>query len=173
VGAGLFSHRTIPVPAAPVARVYQPIPPEYPPPPSMHWALVLLLGVVTCGIFLSVWFFVQASYIRKLVPKNQAMLWYGIGIGLSFCAGLVRAANHDDTGVAGLTGLMQLVGYGFIIAGIFSLKNGIEEHFNSAENIGLSLGGVMTFFFNVIYFQYHFNKICDARAQQGVLAARA
>ena len=164
---------TIPVPVAPVRQAHEAIPMEYPAPPSLHWALVLLLGIVTCSIFNSIWFFVQASYIRKLVPKNRAMLWFGIGIGLCFCTGFIKAANAGDAGVAGIAGLVQLVGAGFVIAGNFSLKNGIEEHFNGAENIGLSLSGVMTFFFSVIYFQYHFNKICDARAQQKAFATHA
>jgi len=38
------------------------------------------------------------------------------------------------------------------------MKSSIEEHYNTAEPIGLELNGVMTFFFNVLYFQYHFTK---------------
>ena len=35
----------------------------------------------------------------------------------------------------------------------------MEQHYNSAEPMGLSLSGVMTFFFGGIYFQYHINDI--------------
>jgi hypothetical protein len=35
----------------------------------------------------------------------------------------------------------------------------MEEYYNSTENIGLSLSGVMTFFFSAVYLQYHINRI--------------
>jgi hypothetical protein len=48
------------------------------------------------------------------------------------------------------------------------VKSSLEAHFNSAEPINLRLSGVMTFFFNVIYFQYHFTRINNWR-RTGVL----
>jgi hypothetical protein len=62
---------TIPVPAAPVPQTYQPLATQYPLPPGLHWALVLLLGFITCGVFSHVWFYIEASYVRKLVPNNS------------------------------------------------------------------------------------------------------
>jgi hypothetical protein len=50
------------------------------------------------------------------------------------------------------------------------MKNSIEEHYNTAEPTGLSLSGVMTFFFNVFYFQYHFTQINEVRRSQGLMA---
>jgi hypothetical protein len=46
-----------------------------------------------------------------------------------------------------------------ILIGRYSLKSSLEEHYNSAEPMGLLLSGVMTFFFGCIYFQYHLNDI--------------
>lgn len=45
------------------------------------------------------------------------------------------------------------------IIGIFSIRSAMEDYYNSTENIGLSLSGVMTFFFSTIYLQYHINRI--------------
>src|ERR1700747_3460508 len=28
-----------------------PMAPQYPPPPSLHWGILLLIGVLTCGLF--------------------------------------------------------------------------------------------------------------------------
>jgi hypothetical protein len=42
---------------------------------------------------------------------------------------------------------------------VFSIKAAMEEYYNSTENIGLSLSGVMTFFFSTVYIQYHINQI--------------
>ena len=46
-----------------------------------------------------------------------------------------------------------------LIVGHFSLRNSLEDYYNSVEPLNLQLSGVMTFFFNVIYFQYHLNWI--------------
>jgi hypothetical protein len=39
----------------------------------------------------------------------------------------------------------------------------MEQHFNGPEPIGLSLSGVMTFFFGMLYFQYHFTRINELK----------
>ena len=39
------------------------------------------------------------------------------------------------------------------------MRSELEEHFNTVEPVGLSLSGVMTFFFGGLYFQYHINDI--------------
>jgi esterase/lipase len=87
--------------------------------------------------------------------------------------GGVATVSHGHGHAVLMIVLLRLAGAIFWITANFSLRNAIEEHYNSAENIGLSLSGVMTFFFNVIYFQYHFDKIRAARLQQGAFAARA
>jgi hypothetical protein len=57
--------------------------------------------------------------------------------------------------------------------GAFSMKASLEEHYNNAEPIGLTLSPVMTFFFNTIYFQYHFNRINEAKQAAQYGATRA
>ncbi len=43
------------------------------------------------------------------------------------------------------------------------MRRCMEEHFNGPEPIGLSLSGVMTFFFGSLYFQYHFTRINEMK----------
>ena len=45
----------------------------------------------------------------------------------------------------------------------FTMRSNLEEHFNGPEPVGLSLSGVMTFFFGGIYFQYHLNRINELK----------
>jgi hypothetical protein len=59
-----------PVPAYPAATAI------YPDPPNLHWALVLVIGMFTCGIFSIVWMFVQASWMRKVNPNSKALFYY-------------------------------------------------------------------------------------------------
>jgi len=48
----------------------------------------------------------------------------------------------------------------------FNMRSSIEDHFNTAEPIGLSLNGVLTFFFSIYYFQYHFTRINEMKRRQ-------
>ena len=176
----------IPVPAAPQpapaaaggygasAAYATPAVSRYPPPPNLHWAICLLLSIVTCGIFSVVWIMVEAVWVKKVQPASKAVMYFGIVIGLwvlSFVlsiSGAVSAARtgHQDSALQGIQGIITL-GYCIVwIVGAFNMRDAIEEHFNSAEPIGLSLSGVMTFFFNVWYFQYHFTKINEMKRRQ-------
>jgi hypothetical protein len=131
-----------------------------PLPPDLHWGLVLLFGVL-CGIFMWVWIFVQANFVKKLRPDTKCMLFYGLGVAgivLGYIVIIAGAAAKEDA-ITAFAGLIFLVACVFIIMGHFSLKNSLEDYYNTVEPLQLQLSGVMTFFFNVIYFQYHFNWI--------------
>ena len=43
-----------------------------PPPPKLHWGLVLLFSVITVGIFFIVWMFIQSSWIKKIDATSNA-----------------------------------------------------------------------------------------------------
>ena len=48
----------------------------YPDPPNLHWALVLLIGIFTCGLFCRCGIFVQAAWMRKVNPRSNALFLY-------------------------------------------------------------------------------------------------
>jgi len=174
----------IPVPATPQppsgAPGYAPVAVSpYPPPPNLHWAICLLLAVITCSIFGWVWAFVQAVWVRKVQPNSKGVLFYSVALGIhflfiaySFYYGL--SLGFNGVGAAGLSApsfdiLRKVVQLAIIIAvvlGNFNMRDSIEEHFNTAEPIGLGLSGVMTFFFGILYFQYHFTKINQLKQRQ-------
>jgi hypothetical protein len=162
-----------PAPGAPAAYAAPAVSP-YPPPPNLHWGICLLLSIVTCGIFSVVWIMVEALWVKKIQPASKAVTYFAIVIGLyvlSFVlsiSGAVSAARtgHTDSSLQGIQGIISLGILIMWIVGAFNMRDTIEEHFNSAEPIGLSLSGVMTFFFNVWYFQYHFTKINEMKRRQ-------
>jgi hypothetical protein len=143
---------------------------QYPPPPSLHWGILLLLGILTCGIFGWVWAFVQAAWVKKVQPESKALLYYGISIGLlvlAFAAAFSAGATGRPSEVNSPIFLLLRLGGGIMwLVSAFNMRSSIEEHFNSAEPIGLSLNGVMTFFFSIYYFQYHFTRINEMKQQQ-------
>jgi hypothetical protein len=143
-----------------------------PMPPNMHWALVLVLSAIT-GIFGIIWTFMELSFVKKIDPASKAMKLYvfalitlPIGLIVGFGLIMMGAAGGSSTaagGAAALGGLILFAAYicvfVFMIMAMFSMRRSIETYYNTVEPIGLKLSPVMTFFFNMLYFQYHFSRI--------------
>lgn len=128
-----------------------------PLPPGLHWAIVLIAALVTCGMFNIVWMFVQAVFVSKLSGGGKALLFYGVGIPLLLGGQLFQASRDPST--PAIAALLVLVGIVLVVAGHFQIKSTLEEHYNTVEPINLHLNGVMVLFLNVLYFQYHFTRI--------------
>jgi len=127
-----------------------------PLPPNLHWAIVLILGVVTRQLFNLVWAMVQANWARRLSSDNKPMVlvaMYPAGIIAAILAGVLYPRSPW------IAGLLTLGGAIVYLFGMFSIKAAMEEYYNSTENIGLQLSGAMTFFFSTVYIQYHINSI--------------
>jgi hypothetical protein len=143
-------------------------------PPAMHWALVLVLGSVTFGIFYIIWVFKQANFVKRIDPSNPASNLFKIMILLlvAYIAVLTGAAFTQSTaliatvGAAG--GLLDLVMVAINLIAVFKMRASLLNYYNTVEPIGLRLSGAMTFFFNILYFQYHFQRIAQWK-QSGVL----
>ena len=132
-----------------------------PLPPNLHWAVLLILEIVTRQLFNLAWALVQANWARKLIKNNKPLVlvaMYPAGMIAGIAATAVGAGGNTDAVLiaAGLCILGGLIAY---IIGILSIRSAMEEYYNSTENIGLSLSGVMTFFFSAVYLQYHINRI--------------
>ena len=48
----------------------------YPDPPDLHWALELVLGLFTCGLFVVVWNLVIATWANRVQPASKALILY-------------------------------------------------------------------------------------------------
>lgn len=143
----------------------------YPPPPALHWGVVLLLAIVTCGIFAWVWVFVQAAWVKKVAPASKALLYYGIAVGLILLAsGMNVYQAAESLPRSGGGALFNIVGWIMWLVASFNMKTSIEEHFSTADPMpsAMNLSGVMTFFFNVYYFQYYFTKVNEEKKRQGI-----
>ncbi len=151
--------------AFPVATIY-------PAPPNLHWGLVLLFTILSCGLFGSVWELVQAAWLKKVEPASKALVIYIVAIVLLVAIFFVSFVGTLTDAPKAFTELAQLAFYIAVIAGRFSFKNSMEQHYNTAEPMGLSLSGVMTFFFGGIYFQYHINDIMRRKMLDQMYGAR-
>jgi len=141
-----------------------------PTPPDFHWALVLLIGIFSCGLFLSAWMIVEAAYVRKIKSDSKGMFLIIAAVAGSYLGGFINGFisgfNHTDPQPTAT--LIWLVFAAIGLVGAFQMKSDLEEYYNTAEPINLQLSGVMTFFFAVFYFQHHFSRIAQWK-KTGVL----
>lgn len=140
----------------------------WPAPPDMKSYLVLILGVISCNLFTLYWIYNQCQFVKKLDSASKALTFYLSGFGVMIGGGVlsgILTVLLDDTGmeplVAVFAPIFNLGGAVLLILGHFNMRSSMERHYNTAENIGLKLSPVMTFFFNIFYFQYHFARIAE------------
>lgn len=147
---------------------------QYPPPPNLHWALVLLFTFLTCGVFSMIWLIVEGVWLKKVKPDSKGVRYLMITIAiwilmivLAVAQGVaVGSSGQPQPGLRGVVGLLDIGYFVFYLIAVFAMRSDLEDHFNTAEPIGLSLSGVMTFFFAVFYFQYHFSRINEMKQRQ-------
>jgi hypothetical protein len=143
----------------------QPSGTAYPDPPNLNWGLELLLGFLTCGIFVMVWNLIIAAWANRVQPASKALMFYiaaTVLIVLNFGGNwgfVVAVAHHGHPHRSVLGSLISLACWVVRLIARFTLRDTLEQHFNGPEPLGLRLNPVMTFFFGGIYFQYKLNEI--------------
>ena len=118
---------------------------------------VFFLSLITLGIYAIYWLVSRTNKANALAKHqvNQNLIYgyiaiYAINIGLAF------------TSIPeGLSAIVSLASFVVGIIFVFSLRTSIKELINEGSNEPVHLGGILTFFFNVIYFQYKINEAID------------
>ena len=141
-------------------------------PPDMHWAVVWILAALT-GIFGLIWFFIQTGYVKKIDPASRARKFLILGLLANFAmivvmVGMivsVAAMGGEPSAIHFALGFLAFVlvigSIVLILSATFGMRRSLVDYFNTVEPIGLRLSGAMTFFFNVLYFQYHLSRIAE------------
>jgi hypothetical protein len=118
-------------------------------PPALPWPLVLLLSILTLGLFEDAWLIWQSRWAKRVDPRSRATIFMVCGLLLFLIGGvLVEMSNFK-----GLAGWVEFGGLVLSQVGNFSVKGTMEKHYNVA------LSGLMTIFFTSIYFQYRFDRL--------------
>ena len=128
-------------------------------PPRLHWAWVLLLSIVTFGLFWTVWLLVQAYWVKKAVYNSRPFWWclaYLLFYVGCLIATIVVTVYFTMTGQPhSLAEIMSIVvalrrGIGLLLylAATFMLKSALES-----EPIKIPVQGLATFVFGPVYFQ--------------------
>jgi hypothetical protein len=147
----------------------------YPDAPNLSWGLVLLFSFFTCSFFMWVWNLVLASWMKRVQPNSKAILYYAVATALLFCQIIFGSHTRVTSFQPGmhwwvtyytghpLRNVLYLATWVVRLLARFTMRSELEQHFNTAEPVGLSLSGVMTFFFGGLYFQYHINRINELK----------
>jgi hypothetical protein len=123
-------------------------------PPTLRWPFVLILSILTLGLFEDAWLLWQSRWAKRAEPSSRGTKLLVAGV-LLFLIGAILSVLADLKSIAGWVDLAGLV---MSQVGNFSVKGSIEKHYK------VSLSGLMTIFFSSIYFQYHFDRLAQAKA---------
>lgn len=135
-----------------------------PKPPSLHWAIVLLLTIVTFGLFGLVWMFIQASFVRRIDPANRALFQILVGVllvavqillGVMVAVTIARGGQGTDLGM--VMTMLRMFEFIMFLSAYWQIRATLEKHY------GIALNGVLTLLFNVYYVQYHLTKLAGAQ----------
>jgi len=133
------------------------------------WA-VFGLGLITFGIYSYYWLYTRTTLLNNLSePKNRIASWLPKAtiavVALTFLLNFLPQSLLTDQSSAmafGLFFLVVFVAYFVLfIMWIFGFRKRLNLLSGSNKGDLFWLGGIMTFFFNVIYFQYKINQMHD------------
>ncbi|MDE1163201.1 MAG: DUF4339 domain-containing protein [Acidobacteriaceae bacterium] len=144
------------------------LPQLFPDPPDFPWWAVLLLSIVTGGLFTVVWGVVQSAWLRRIDRTCVSIYLYLINavVFLLRAPSIFHSVHHNIFGTNVYVAPHPVLGtlsFVLFLLTRFMFRAELLKHFNGPEPIGLRLGGVMTFFFGVTYFQFHFNRINELK----------
>jgi hypothetical protein len=155
---------------------------DYPPPPRVHW-LVLLLGFWVSSFIVAflvptpyvqladslvgdAWVFYLCLWLRQLEPESKCMFWGDAGIVINLAFAAISVSQYPTPA---LHFAKVILGIASIVLGlitIYSIRAELTKHYNEKEQYGLLLSGVMTYFFSFVYFQYHLYDIAQSKHKE-------
>lgn len=124
---------------------------DVPVAPSLHWGWVALLSVVTLGIFVLIWMFVQSVWVKKIDSRSGATTYFIIALVCGVIGGFFGSESFANYG-------LQLVDVVFAYMGYFSMSSSLKR-FGIERGLPMEIGGVTLFFFTTWYLQGQLTRI--------------
>lgn len=116
------------------------------------------LSIVTLGVYPFYWMVTRSKIINNNVkqPISAALINVNIAIYIvNFVLSIVAEAIGPQ--MVMLSGLISIVYLVIYLIWLFKMRDKIEEIMGRRG----ALSGIMTFFFNALYFQYKINEAID------------
>ena len=126
-----------------------------PGPPRLHWTIVLVLSIVTLGLFMDVWLLVQALWVRKHDPQSRAFPVFLWSVVLTVVAEILNMM-HEATSVAAVLFIASLV---LGLVATFAVRDFLAAYIRGSTGRPAYLGSFLTLILGPIYLQYHMNRL--------------
>jgi magnesium-transporting ATPase (P-type) len=146
-------------------------PANVPLPPKLAWGWVLLLSIVTAGLFYVIWSFVQAVWVRRIDRESDALKQLIAYLVLTVIGEALTDAAGNNMWLVIVGVLISLIGMTVMAVAFFSMRRSLLAYYNNVEPIGLKLSWWMTLIFNLLYLQYHLTRIARRKEAASPQAA--
>ena len=131
-----------------------------PMPPELHWGIVLVLGVLSRGLFISIWVLVQFNWIRKLDKDPTAFIILIITLAIQWGSLLLSFASLKEEAVILLNALI-IITLPIQFYAAWRGRATMLKHFNNVEHYRLELSPIWSLIFTAPYLQYHMSRIAE------------
>ena len=133
------------------------------------WA-VLGLAIITFGIYAYYWMFSRTKTLNSVIPENKVAGWLvptviGLGVINILLSFLPFASPELAASLAVISLPLSLIGFVLMIVWAFKFRNRLNIISGSSKGNVFWLGPILTFFFQLYYFQYKINQMHDASSQ--------
>ena len=130
---------------------------------------VVGLTIITLGIYFIYWMYSRTKVLNNQLSTDKIAGWliaicvflYILTIGLSYGPLLTSLNPEMIVTLASISLVASLINIVFFLTWIYTFRNRINKLSGSHKGDSLWLGGVLTFFISVYYFQYKINQIHD------------
>lgn len=131
---------------------------------SVIWIVVLTL--LTFGIYIPIWFLKQREAINNLHSQEKLdknifivmLVLFGAVIIVSFFQIGLLAGGNVANDIDMITTVLNLIPSLILLWQIFKVRRIFIDHFNDYLKKDFEVSGLLTFLFNIMYFQYLINK---------------
>jgi hypothetical protein len=118
------------------------------------WA-VLLLTLVTLGLFPLMMLLMQASFVRSLRGSKSPQILGALVTIFILASVIVRLYSPTIAAILELTATVA------VIAALLQISAALDDYYTNVEPIGLHLSSFLTILFGVFYIQYHLSRIAE------------
>jgi len=154
---------------------------EYPPPPRVHWAVLLLAVVALSSLFawlapryqnildsllVDGWIFHICLWVRRLNPDSSSLFWCDLYAVVELSYAMTSLQQHPTPLMDVVSGGLGIASSILGIVNLYIVRDELLKHYNEREPIGIYLGPVLTFFFSYLYFQSQLYEIAQYKKRQ-------
>lgn len=162
---------------------------EYPPPPRVHWIVLLVSWLALAILFESIappayqkllnslvidaWAFRLCVWIRSLDPETRSPFWCDVYVVVELAYALASIRAGASPNARNLVSDLGALSFCLGVWTIYLIRSDLLKHYNRREQRGLELNGLLTYLFSFLYFQSQLYPIAKAKKREAKMHAGA